>query len=238
MLPVARNLELSNRCISHLLQVTDIPIIVIDDFGKDTDYIDHGNPQLKFIHNEFKEKQGLVRMWNQCIRECPTENVIIASWRPRPTPEHFIKIHDKLKDGFAFVALDALHFFAFNKYLTTKIGWFDTGFVTGQYEDTDTLNRLFINDLAIYVSEEIYEERYPSMWLNDSEKNRDYYNSKWTEQSPYIIQHKEEENFTDRDIYKDTVSEKQYRNFKDSELHVPGIANYYRNVFNIPKKDF
>jgi len=64
----------------------------------------------------------------------------------------------KLKEGFELVAIADLHTFVFSKHLTSKIGFFDEGFESGQYEDTDYLNRLYMNDIAIYFSNHCAEE--------------------------------------------------------------------------------
>ena len=235
MLPVANNLPLANECINHLLSVTDIPIIVIDDGGVDENY--PKSDQLKFIHNTITERPGLAKIWNQCIRECPTEYVIIASWRPRPDACIFDKIKQKLDEGFGLVAMETLHFFAFSKHLTTTMGWFDTGFTKGQFEDTDTFNRLFVNDIALYIADEIREVPHQSMWL-DFQNNKDYFHTKWKEESPNLIQFREEVNIKDREIYKGKYSDRVYKPFSESELKVPGVKNYYTNLFRIPIKRF
>ena len=126
MLPVNnKNLPFANKAIKHLLDNTDIKIIVVDDNGSDNDYIQHSN--LSFIHVQSEKRRPLVKIWNQCIKDCPTENVIIASWRQRPSKHHFDVIKEKLNDGYGLVAFDELHFFAFNKYLTTVVGFLMRG---------------------------------------------------------------------------------------------------------------
>jgi len=98
MLPVHKsNLPLANSCIKHLLDNCNHRIIIIDDFGKDGEYI--SDSRLSFIHNQFPDRQPLVKIWNQCLKQCPTDNVIIASWRQRPAEYHFSLIRDKLKEG-------------------------------------------------------------------------------------------------------------------------------------------
>jgi hypothetical protein len=152
MLPVHRsNLALANDCIQNLLDTSDLPIICIDDFGNDNEYIK--NNRLSFIHNTYSERQPLVKIWNQCIKECPTNNVIIASWRQRPSVDTFKTIYDKTNEGYGLITFDGLHFFCINKYLTTIIGFFDEGFTKGQFEDTDWFNRLRVNNIGIYIWE-------------------------------------------------------------------------------------
>lgn len=232
MLPVNRNnLKLANNCINHLLENSDINIIVIDDNGHDHDYII--NERVSFIHNQTTERQPLVKIWNQCIKECPTENVIIASWRQRPNKIHFEKIKEKLNEGYGMVTFDELHFFSFNKYLTTMIGFFDEGFTMGQYEDTDWWNRLKTNDIGIYVGE-VPEERYidnvyvQSTWLQGNHLNKMYYTSKWTEdfENKKLIQHHQEKNFQDRLIYKNLFPNKNYKRWSESVLS-PNLVSYF-----------
>lgn len=233
MLPVHRgNLKLANNCIDHLLKNSDLNIIVIDDNGFDEDYIK--DDRVSFIHNKTTERQPLVKIWNQCIKDCPTDNVIIASWRQRPTEDHFKLIYEKLNDGFGIVSFDGLHFFGFSKYLTTVIGFFDEGFKKGQFEDTDWWNRLKTNDIAIYVGdvpeERVVDDRYiNSMWIEESDVNKMYYVSKWTEDSvnSRLIQHKEEVNFSDRNLYKNTYKNVKYKNWSESVL-TPNLVGYFK----------
>lgn len=230
MLPVATsNLPLANRCIEHLLKVCDLPIIIIDDYGRDEHYIK--NDRIKFIHNTFPTRQPLVKIWNQCIKECPTEYVLLASWRERPLPEHFQIIKKKLNEGFGVVALQSLHFFAFSKHLMTVIGFFDEGFTQGQFEDTDFYNRLRMNDVAVYSSNEVHEEPHQSMWLNGGHINKAYFDTKWIERKPKLVQLKEEVNIEDRKLYQNVYAARVYKSFKDSELSDPNLHGYYFNTF-------
>lgn len=241
MLPVHRgNIPLANEALKCLLESSNYNIICIDDFGNDSDYIN--NERITFIHNTFSERQPLVKIWNQCIKECPTDNVIIASWRQRPTPEHFNIIETFLNDRYGMVTFDGLHFFAFNKHLMNVIGFFDEGFTKGQYEDTDWFNRLRINNIAIYAGD-VAEQRHingqyvSSTWLEGFELNRDYYHSKWTEDngSNTLIQKKEEVNFDDRKIYSN-ITPINYREWSDSIL-TENLNNYFNNLFyNVVKK--
>ena len=240
MLPVHRsNLPLANECLKSLLQNSDLNIICIDDFGNDSDYIQ--DERITFIHNTIEGRQPLVKIWNQCIKECPTDNVIIASWRQRPTPEHFKTIEEKLNNGYGLVTFDGLHFFGLNKFLTNKIGFFDEGFTKGQYEDTDWFNRLRTNDIAIHVGyideqKHINGNQVSSMWLEGANLNEIYYKSKWSE-TPHnqLIQHSNELNFSDREYFKD-LKEIKYKPWSESNL-TENLANYY-NIFNTHIKTF
>jgi len=240
MLPVHRgNIPLANEALKCLLNSSNYNIICIDDFGNDSDYIN--DERITFIHNTFSERQPLVKIWNQCIKECPTDNVIIASWRQRPTPEHFSIIEKMLNDRYAMVTFDGLHFFGFNKHLMNVIGFFDEGFTKGQYEDTDWFNRLRMADVAIYAGD-VEEQRHingqyvSSMWLDGFEANRDYYHTKWEEntQTNTLTQKKEEVNIIDRNTYQE-LKPINYRKWEDSIL-TDNLNNYYHNLFyNISK---
>lgn len=241
MLPVHRsNLLLANTCLRHLLENSNYNIIVIDDFGKDEEYIQ--DSRISFIHNSFKYRQPLVKIWNQCIKECPTENIIIASWRQRPNKKHFDLIEQKLMEGFGLVAFDGLHFFAFNKYLTNIIGMFDEGFKRGQYEDTDWWNRLFYNNIAIFVGD-VEEQRIvngnyvSSMWLEGSEQNKNYYESKWLEdkQNNKLILLKEEENILDRSFFND-CKKINFKTWNESELP-QNLKNYFTIFKTVEKQN-
>lgn len=234
MLPVHRsNIPFANECIKHLLDNSDLGIVCIDDFGKDEDYIK--NDRLSFIHNTFTDRQSLVKIWNQCIKECPTDNVIIASWRQRPTIDTFDVIRNRLNDGYGLVTFDGLHFFGINKYLTNVIGFFDEGFTRGQYEDTDWFNRLMTNNIAVYIGNiaedrSINGQRINSMWTDGSEENKLYYQSKWIENQieNKLIQLKDEVNIYDRTLFSDK-KKISYRPWSDSVLS-QNISNYF-NIF-------
>jgi hypothetical protein len=227
LLPIANNLALSNDCISHLIKHSPCNIIVLYDFHEETDYIQH--EKVKYIKN--KDAKGLVRIWNKCIDICPTEYVVLTGWRSRPVENDFIQMFTKLNEGFGMVALKSLHFFAFSKYLLTKVGYFDTGFTTGQMEDTDFFNRCCLENVGIYVSDEIYEVSYLSTWLANPNPNILYYKSKWKEESPNLIMLKPEENYNDRTRYSGIYSEREYKTFDQSELLCPSVNNYFKNIF-------
>lgn len=242
MLPVHRsNIPLANEALKCLLETSTYNIICIDDFGNDSDYIN--DERITFIHNTFSERQPLVKIWNQCIKECPTENVIIASWRQRPTPEHFNTIEKMLNDRYAMVTFDGLHFFGFNKHLMNVIGFFDEGFTRGQYEDTDWFNRLRMSNLAFYAGD-MEEQRHingqyvQSTWLQEFEYNKNYYLSKWTEspETNTLTQKSQEVNIQDREIYKN-IEPISYRPFSESIL-TPNLDNYYNNLFYNVVKTF
>ena len=235
MLPVHRsNIPLAKECLIHLLNNSEYPIICIDELGRDEDYII--DSRINYIHNNITQRRSLVQIWNQCVKDCPTDNVIIASWRQRPTRETFKIIEEKLNDGYGLVTFDGLHFFGLNKYLTTVIGFFDEGFTKGQYEDTDWFNRLRVNNIAIYVGN-VAEQRQingkyiGSMWLDDSNENKTYYISKWEEnvESKTLIQKKNELNFNDRTIFRE-MKKIEYKTWENSVLS-NNLYNYYNSIF-------
>jgi len=232
MLPVnSNNLPFANQAITHLVNNCDLKIIVVDDNGKDEDYIQHEN--VSFIHVESTERRPLVKIWNHCIKNCPTDYVIIASWRQRPTIEHFNTIKEKLDEGYGLVTFDGLHFFGFHKHLMTVVGFFDEGFEGGQFEDTDFWNRLKTNDVGIFVGDVAEERNYNgetinSTWMDLGHINKGYYDTKWTEDSPNntLIQHKEEMNYEDRTLYKSLYENKTYKKWDESVL-APNLISYF-----------
>jgi hypothetical protein len=241
MLPVnSNNLPFANKAIKHLIENTEIKIIVVDDNGQDDFYIQH--PNVSFIHVISEKRRPLVQIWNQCIKDCPTENVIIASWRQRPNKSHFDTINEKLNDGYGLVAFDELHFFAFNKYLTTIVGFFDEGFEGGQYEDTDFWNRLKTNNIGIYVGDMPEERNFngstiTSTWVDLGIINKTYYDTKWFEdrENGQLIQFKEEKNIDERNYYKGKYNAKSYKPWSDSVLF-SNLKNYFILFKNHVKK--
>lgn len=227
LLPIADNLGLANECINHLINHSPCNIIVFYDYHQESDYIQH--PRVTYIKND--GAKGLVRIWNKCIEICPTEYIILSGWRSRPTKEDFNKFFQKLNEGFGMVALKSLHFFGFSKHLLTKVGFFDTGFTTGQMEDTDFFNRCCLENIGIYVSDEISEVTFASTWLSNPNPNILYYKSKWKEDSPNLYMLKLEENYNDRGRYSGIYSERDYKTFDQSELFCPSVSNYFTNAF-------
>jgi len=227
LLPIANNLSLSNQCIQHLIDHSPCKVIVFYDYHNEADYIQH--EKITYIKNQ--GATGLVNIWNKCIDICPTEYVVLQGWRSRPSEDDFQRMFTKLNEGFGMVALKALHFFAFSKYLLTKVGFFDTGFTTGQLEDTDFFNRCCLENIGIYVSDDMYEVSYQSTWLANPTPNIMYYKSKWREEPPNLIMLKPEKNYNDRTIYSGLYSDREYKTFEQSELLCPNVDNYFKNVF-------
>jgi hypothetical protein len=234
MLPVSRhNLPLANECIQHLLDNCDLNIIVIDENGNDAEYINHD--RIKFIHNQTNVRPGLCKLWNQCIKECPTEYPILVAWRCRPSRADFELMKEKIEQGFACVLFPDLHFFTFSKYLTTKIGMFDEGYQSGQYEDLDWMHRLYFADYAIYSGHVVNQVSYPTCW-GDGSTNRAYYETKFIEARPHgLIQLKEETNIEDRLLYVNKYIERNYLPFNQSILTYP-LDFWYTDLFRDKEK--
>jgi len=227
LLPIANNLNLSNQCIQHLIDHSPCKVIVFYDFYNESDYIQH--EKISYVKNP--GSKGLVNIWNSCIEICPTEYVVLQGWRSRPTGADFDRMFQKLNEGFGMVALKALHFFVFSKYLLTKVGFFDTGFTNGQLEDTDFFNRCCLENIGIYVSDDMYEVIYQSTWLANPNPNILYYKNKWKEEPPNLIMLKREENYNDRSRYSGQYNDREYKTFDQSELLCPSVNNYFKNVF-------
>ncbi len=227
LLPISNNLELSNQCIEHLIYNSPCNIIVLFDYYNSDDYIQ--NEKVTYVKND--SAKGLVNIWNKCIEICPTENIILSGWRSRPTFDDFNIIFQKLNEGFGLVALKSLHFFAFSKFLMTKVGMFDTGFTTGQLEDTDFFNRCCIENIGIFVSNDMHEVIYPSTWLQNPEPNILYYKSKWKEDSPNLYQLQLEKNYSDRTKYLNMYADREYKTFEQSELIEESVRNYFNKYF-------
>lgn len=233
MLPVHKRFpSMTIECLKCLLEESNLNIVCLVDSDDTNKYFE--DERISFIYNKIK-KPPLVKLWNQCIKECPTDNVIIASWRQRPTKKHFEIIERKLKEGYGIVTFDGLHFFGLNKYLTKIIGFFDEGFKRGQFEDTDWFNRLKANNIAIYMGK-IDEQRVSdgeivnSMWLDGADANKKYYESKWINDSKNkrLIQLKNEVNFEDRKYF-GNVDPIKYKPWNQSVLS-SNLKNYF-NLF-------
>jgi hypothetical protein len=242
MLPVHRsNLVLANSCIKHILDNSDYNIVLIDDFGSDYEYL--YSRRISFIHNQIPYRQPLSVIWNQCINECPTDNVIIHSWRQRLSQEQFQMIPEKLAEGYATVSFDGIHVFGFHKFLMSKIGLFDTGFKYGQYEDIDWWYRFKYYDLGMYCDDNIEEERVvngryvDSMWLDPSETNKKYFYTKWTEleSENKILLHKLEENFEEREKFLSYDNGIKYKTW-DESVFSPDLIKRFESLKTVESR--
>jgi hypothetical protein len=227
LLPVANVPMFANQAIYHLINNSPCKVIVLYDKGTPDQFVQ--NDKVTYVKND--HATGLCSLWNKCIEVCPTEYIILMAWRCRPTQNDFDIIFSKLNEGFGCVATQTLHFFGFSKHLLTKIGFFDTGFTTGQWEDGDFYNRLCFENIALYISNETPEVVYNSTWLLNPEPNIKYYKSKWLESSPNLTMLKLEENYDDRLKYKGLYEEKNYKTFDQSVLMDECVKKYFKENF-------
>jgi hypothetical protein len=187
VVPTRNNEKIANDFLRNCTEIVDLDVILIDDCS---DYnIDYFNNQRITVCKN-KKKQSLTESWNQGVEMSKTENVIICSHKSRPKKQNFIKLETLLNEGYGLVALGGFHFFGFNKFLLSKIGMFDEGFKTGWWEDNDVLNKLCVNDIAYYLSEEVEDLKGESGWEGLYIQNKTYYFQKWDEHGDTIIQKK------------------------------------------------
>lgn len=125
------------------------------------------------------------KLCNDVIINNPTEIVIIASYKVRPTPNDVTKMLDLINSGFGLVATYRFAFFGFKKELIRRIGFFDERFITGGYEDADIMRRIIENNISIYESEEIIYYPKESTWNNSI--SRIHFFNKWLEPKDYRI---------------------------------------------------
>ena len=125
------------------------------------------------------------KLCNDVIINNPTEIVIIASYKVRPTPNDVMKMLDLINSGFGLVATYRFAFFGFKKELIRRIGFFDERFITGGYEDSDIMRRIIENNISIYESEEIIYYRKESTWNNSN--SRIHFFNKWQEPNDFRI---------------------------------------------------
>jgi hypothetical protein len=223
IVPTRNNLTIANDFLKNCLYYITYDIILIDDFSDSKlDYIE--DSRITIVYN--KEKKSLTQLWNQGIKLTQTDNVIICSHKTRPTHNDFLKNIELLNQGFGLVALGGFHFFSFNKFLCTKIGFFDEGFKTGWYEDNDCLNKLVVNDISYYLSEEIFDLKGSSGWELIYVENKQYYESKWIEHGETIIQTKNDQNIDDIHYYKD-ITPIDYTTHKNS-IHLIMSYRFYK----------
>jgi len=227
--PCRNRVKMANASIRSFLESCSYPILIIDDNSDTPDdtYLD--SSRVTVIYN--KEKSGLVKMWNQALKASTSEYMIIGCDKIRVTPEDIERLEDKLKEGYACVATYLLGIFAFSKELTTRVGFFDEGYVVNGFEDTDWMNKLLINDVALYVSRETQYLDTGTSWGNAHPHNESYYRSKWNEDfsNNQIIQMREDINREDAKFYEGTYPPKKYLSWKMSDLRADNIRNYFYN---------
>ncbi len=103
---------------------------------------------------------------NTCVTNCPTETIIIFSYKVYPFPDEIEKILFYLNKGYALVGLYRLAFIGFKKELFRKIGFFDERFILGGCEDDDFLIRIREANLSFYMSHESIISNEYSSWTS------------------------------------------------------------------------
>lgn len=229
-IPVRNRILFANQAIECALNHCEYPIIIIDDCSDKPDGIYIQNERVKIIYNT--EKKGLTALWNQILNESKTEYVILMGDKLRPKEKDFFIIEENLKLGFGIVATYMLGIFGFSKFLTTKIGLFDEGFKSGGFEDTDTMNKLFANNIALYFSDETEYIKIPSNWNSDN-SNETYYKTKWIEdlENRNLIQIKSDFNHQEKNNFSNFYNQNiPYLEWSKSKLLCENVINYYKNL--------
>lgn len=223
IVPTRNQPLIANEFLRVVLSSCEFNIILIDDNSETPlDYITH--ERISIIEN--KEKKSLTKLWNQGIKLSQTDNLIICSHKVRPDNKDFQKIDQLLNEGYGLVAISGFHFFSFNKFLCTKIGMFDEGFTTGWFEDNDFLNKLVVNNISYYLSEEVNDIKGPSGWEHLQLENRNYYFSKWIEHGDEIIQTKNDLNHQDKDFFCELNYEIKYLTHDKSKHLIKSYRKY------------
>lgn len=112
----------------------------------------------KNVHFEFINYDcSLSYLWNYGIKLSVHDHVFIVNDKARPSIHDIVKSKQLNDDGYGLVGLFRFGFFSFYKDLIYRIGWFDQRFVKMGYEDTDFYYRLYEHDIAVYLSEELYD---------------------------------------------------------------------------------
>mgnify|MGYP002654792137 CR=1 FL=1 len=131
--------------------------------------------ELVFFNGEgFPSFSKLV---NTCVESCPTEIVILMSYKVLPTADHVKKIVDLINEGYGLVGLYRFGFFGFKKQLMRQIGMMDERFVGGGYEDEDMYIRLKEANISMYITEEVEYTKSSSSWNYNLSKP--HFMNKW-----------------------------------------------------------
>lgn len=226
-MPSRNRITLANGAINSILNSCDHKVLIVDDNSDrpDAEYI--SNKNVEIVYN--KIKKGLSSLWNQILKTSDTEVIIFICDKIRVTEQDIKRIETNLQKGFACVATYRMGIFGISKELTTKIGFFDEGYEVNGYEDTDFMNKLFINNLALYISCETEYLNIGSGWDNNNSINAVYYNSKWVESKEHLIQKKEDVNYLDKFYFNGKYPKKEYATWDESVILVPNIKNFYSN---------
>jgi hypothetical protein len=118
--------------------------------------------ELVFFNGEgFPSFSKLV---NTCVESCPTEIVILMSYKVLPTADDVKKMVDLIDEGYGLVAMYRLGFFGFKKELMRRIGVLDEYFIGGGGEDDDFYVRLKESDIGCYITEEVFYTPSATTW--------------------------------------------------------------------------
>lgn len=229
ILPVRNRISWANEAVQSALNCSQFPIIIIDDQSDSPDAIYLSDDRVQIIKNSFKS--SLTALWNQGTQESKTEFVLIINDKIRFVENDFKIIVENLNKNFALVSTYRFGCFGFSKYLLYKMGAFDEGFTWGEYEDTDTLNRLFSANLAIYFTEETKYIGGAAAWSSGPLaykrlENEKYYKTKWLETPTELIQLKEEKNISDRGLFSN-YRPRQFASWGESLIAVSGVKEHF-----------
>lgn len=225
--PCRNRVGMANAAIKTFLDACDYPILIIDDNSNEPDEEYIKCDRVRVIYNQ--SKSGLVKMWNQALREIETEFVIIGCDKIRVHTEDIDRIRRHLQEGYACVASHLMGLFGFSKELTTRIGFFDEGYSRNGFEDTDWLNKLFVNNLALYISTETAYINNGTSWGPAAHENSKNYHAKWIEdnENKKIIQVGSDQNVGDKKTFAGLYKKRFYLPWHASQLKAENIRKYY-----------
>jgi hypothetical protein len=128
------------------------------------------------------------KLINHSIATSPTEWIILINDRTVPTVDEVEKMIDLLENGFSCVLLYNVGFMGFSKELIRKIGWWDQRFICAGWEDRDWVWRIYMNNLALYESQESTYDRSWKTPLTDSKiESTLHWNSKYDQSNENVI---------------------------------------------------
>lgn len=137
-------------------------------------------------HPEIYESYS--KLINHSVATSPTEWIILINDRALPTTEEVEKMINLLENGFACVLLYNVGFMGFSKELIRKIGWWDERFSWAGWEDRDWIWRIYMNNFAIYESQEsTYDRSWKSPLYNSTIDATLHWNNKYDQSQDDII---------------------------------------------------
>jgi hypothetical protein len=190
---------------SSVIRRIDISTPGVIDSSEFTIYIPSNRPALceGFLHSivplsatilNGENYSSISKMWNHCIEHSPTEIVIIANDKARPSYKHVKNMVELLKFGYGVVALHCFGFFGFKKEVIRRVGFFDERYYGGGHEDVDFVRRLRDANISYYETIEVPYIKMDTSWKN---RNTEHHVKKWG-----AISHREfEEKALDEEEY-------------------------------------